>query len=85
LHLASIFSGLPSIHKVLLKHIILFVADVANYNKVNKMGLLNLAICFGPNFLRPQEETIESSLQISKVNVCCQLILEHHKEIFKLI
>jgi len=70
---------------VLLKHIVNFIADVANNNKQNKMGLANLAICFGPNFLRPQEETLESSLQISRVNVCCQLILEYHKELFKLI
>jgi len=80
--LKSIVNGLPSANKNTMKYLAAFLSDVASRSSVNRMGLSNLAIVFGPNLLFPQEETLESILIIPKLNSVIQFLLEKHAEIF---
>jgi len=42
----------------------------------------NLAIVFGPNLMRPKVETIESNLNIPKLNIIVGDMIGHVKEVF---
>jgi hypothetical protein len=39
------------------------------------MNAANLAIVFGPNFIRPKVESIESSINVPKVNIIVEDII----------
>ena len=45
-----------------------FTINLPGIQDKNKMSANNLAMCMGPNLLRPAEETIEYTLNIAKAN-----------------
>lgn len=78
----AIVSAMPEQNFKLLKHLMTFLNLVAQFDKQNKMTAANLAIVFGPNLLFPAEESIESILNIPKLNIVFQIMLENYGEVF---
>lgn len=73
--LKALLEQIPSKIFAILRFIISFLVRVAKV-KDNKMGPSNLATCFGPNILRPLQQSIESSLAMPKSNSCVEYFIE---------
>ena len=73
---------LPAVNYNVLKYLISFMVRVVANQEVNKMGAENLAMCFGPNILQPEEQTMESTLSIPKTNGCIALMIIYFDELF---
>jgi len=78
----TLLQNIPQPNQKLMKYLSNFVCSIASYENVNKMGLSNLAIVFGPNLIYAREETLENILAIPKLNSSVRFIFEHHAEIF---
>lgn len=65
-----------------LKYLIEFLTSVCKHSEVNKMTESNIAIVFGPTLLRPEEESLESSLNSPLVNQTIHRFLDHFSELF---
>lgn len=63
-------------------YLVRFLYKVSTKSAVNKMNTTNLSIVFGPTLLRPETETIETTLNSPIVNGIVQRIIENHEEIF---
>lgn len=75
-------SKIPKENQVVLQYLLSFLVSVSKLAVVNKMNCSNLAIVFGPNLLFPREETLESILNIPKLNNLFQFILEHYTALY---
>eukprot|EP01091_Cochliopodium_minus_P000628 TRINITY_DN1054_c2_g1_i2.p1 TRINITY_DN1054_c2_g1~~TRINITY_DN1054_c2_g1_i2.p1 ORF type:complete len:1053 (-),score=324.55 TRINITY_DN1054_c2_g1_i2:49-3207(-) len=69
---------LPKQNLPLVMYMFNFFASVTSFSSVNMMKPSNLAIVFAPNFIRPQEETIEYSLKVTRVNRMFELLIIHN-------
>lgn len=75
-------SSIPKANQALMRFLCEFLSYVASLNEKNKMTISNIAIVFGPNLIYAKEESIESILNIPKMNTIIQLILENHTKVF---
>jgi len=57
-NLRKLVNALPKSHKNLLCRLFRFLLRVAAFSEENKMSIQNLAIVFGPNLLRPQDDNV---------------------------
>ena len=80
--LKQLVHSLPQINYDVLTFLVRFMIKVVDNQEVNKMGAENMAMCFGPNILQPEEQTIESTLSIPKTNGCLALMIIHADYIF---
>lgn len=48
----EMYSQVPSVNRATIEYVIRFIAEVAKHEKVNRMGVRNLAIIFAPSMLR---------------------------------
>ncbi|XP_044735561.1 rho GTPase-activating protein 26 isoform X3 [Chrysoperla carnea] len=64
---------------ILIKHL----KNVAAKSDKNLMPVSNLAVCFGPTLLRPEEETVASIMDIKFYNVVVEILIENYEKIFK--
>lgn len=78
----ELINELPEVNYRILKYLVLFMVRVVSNQEVNKMGAENLAMCFGPNILQPEEQTMESTLSIPKTNGCIALMILHYDTLF---
>lgn len=60
-----------------------FFSSVAAKSDKNLMPVSNLAVCFGPTLLRPEEETVASIMDIKFYNVVVEILIENYEKIFK--
>ena len=58
----SLVQRLPKGHFDTLKFICKFAFNVSKFEEENKMGVKNLALVFGPNFLWPYNDQLEGSI-----------------------
>jgi Rho GTPase-activating protein 26 len=80
--LKGLLSSLPSVNQRVLHFLIGFLHKVVSHKAENKMDSSNLAVCFGPNIIRPREQTIEYTLNIPKANSAFQCIIDHAAVLF---
>jgi len=74
----QLISQLPAANKRLLADLLLFLQNLTQYANVTKMGSQNLAIVFGPNLIRPREDSIETLLHnMNHVNTVVCTMIEH--------
>ena len=52
----AVVAQLPVRNGLVLQELLAFLCEVAEHEEANKMGVNNLAIVFGPNILRTQDE-----------------------------
>ncbi|KAK0091990.1 hypothetical protein PV326_002407 [Microctonus aethiopoides] len=62
---------------LLVKHLY----NVANKCDKNLMTVGNLAVCFGPTLLRPEEETVASIMDIKFYNIVVEILIENYERI----
>ncbi|KAF7993295.1 hypothetical protein HCN44_006355 [Aphidius gifuensis] len=62
---------------LLIKHLY----NVSNKNDKNRMTVGNLAVCFGPTLLRPEEETVASIMDIKFHNIVVEILIENYERI----
>jgi len=80
--LSKLIDSLPELNYRVLKYLTQFMVRVVSNQEVNKMGAENLAMCFGPNILQPEEQTMESTLSIPKTNGCVALMILYQESLF---
>jgi len=73
--LSSIIGSLPSSNKEILKVLLPFLGRVSQHSKQNMMTSQNLAIVFGPSFLRPKEETFQTMCNAIIINEVTALLI----------
>ena len=77
--------GLPKGNLILTAYMLEFFSQVILHAKENMMKAPNISIVFAPNFIRPQEETIEYSLQVVRINYIFELLVSHFKWVKELM
>ncbi|KAL6074823.1 Rho-type gtpase-activating protein [Balamuthia mandrillaris] len=77
----ELLAMLPPEHKEVLKYLLGFLHRMAQSSSVSKMNTDNLSIVFSPNVCRPARETIEYSLELSKVNRTFGFMIDHHDQL----
>lgn len=55
--------------------------SVAKKSDKNLMTVGNLAVCFGPTLLRPEEETVASIMDIKFYNIVVEMLIENCERI----
>lgn len=78
-HIVSI----PYENFVVLKFMINFLKTLVEHKDQTKMDSSNLAMCLGPDFVRPKEETMETTLSMPKANFVIQVLIDNFDHIFK--
>jgi len=69
------------------QHVITFfssldkIFSVAKKSDKNLMTVGNLAVCFGPTLLRPEEETVASIMDIKFYNIVVEILIENCERI----
>jgi len=65
--LKKVLAFLPHSHKVVLKHLVVFLMKVAHHSDTNKMTPENIATVFAPNLLKPPPDLNEDFRQSMKL------------------
>ncbi|XP_034952396.1 rho GTPase-activating protein 26 isoform X2 [Chelonus insularis] len=72
---------LPKANFNILMLLIKHLRNVANKCEKNLMTIGNLAVCFGPTLLRPEEETVASIMDIKFYNIVVEILIENYERI----
>lgn len=82
----EILSKIPVDNFNLLKYICRFLHHLQKYDETTKMSISNLAVVFGPNILRPENEDPALLLKsLSNVNATAVLLITHHEDFFPVL
>ncbi|KAH0951860.1 hypothetical protein HN011_000859 [Eciton burchellii] len=73
----SLVYRLPKANFNMLVRLITHLCSVAKKSDKNLMTVGNLAVCFGPTLLRPEEETVASIIDIKFYNIVVELLIEN--------
>ncbi|KAG7203832.1 hypothetical protein KM043_013843 [Ampulex compressa] len=68
---------LPKANFSMLILLITHLCSVAKKSDKNLMTIGNLAVCFGPTLLRPEEETVASIMDIKFYNIVVEILIEN--------
>jgi len=77
--------NLPKPHLKLLLFLLKFLADMSQHAALTKMDTANLAIVFATNIMKPEEETMDTTLKYNHVNNLLKLMIEKCDEISRLL
>ncbi|XP_029174831.1 rho GTPase-activating protein 26 isoform X2 [Nylanderia fulva] len=72
---------LPKTNFNMLILLITHLCTVAKKSDKNLMTVGNLAVCFGPTLLRPEEETVASIMDIKFYNIVVEILIENCEKI----
>jgi len=75
--LNELLATIPKENRALLMYVLRYLAKFEAYVHLNKMNRANMSIVFAPNLCRPVKETIEYSLQLGKVHVAVEFMLNN--------
>ncbi|XP_043224068.1 rho GTPase-activating protein 26-like isoform X1 [Amphibalanus amphitrite] len=78
----SLVSKLPKLNYQLLKLLIHHLQKVSNKSERNLMSISNLAVCFGPTLLRPEEDTMAAIIDIKFCNTVVETLIRNYDAIF---
>ncbi|XP_020293772.1 rho GTPase-activating protein 26 isoform X1 [Pseudomyrmex gracilis] len=77
----SLVYRLPKANFNMLILLINHLCNVAKKSEKNLMTVGNLAVCFGPTLLRPEEETVASIMDIKFYNIVVEILIENCERI----
>ncbi|XP_012530977.1 rho GTPase-activating protein 26 isoform X2 [Monomorium pharaonis] len=77
----SLVYRLPKANFNMLILLITHLCTVAKKSDKNLMTVGNLAVCFGPTLLRPEEETVASIMDIKFYNIVVEILIENCERI----
>ena len=80
--LKTIFARLPSANLTTFKYVVRGMYRISERREVNKMTGLNLAVCIGPDLMRPASDDLQMVLQLPIANEVLGVIIENTKDIF---
>eukprot|EP01133_Synstelium_polycarpum_P013853 gene13853-16337_t len=83
--LISLLKTLPKCNQKLLQLILPLLHKIGKVenSKVNMMNFSNLAVVFGPGFLRAQVETNDSILKLNSINEITRRLIEYGPALFE--
>ena len=81
--LQAIVDSLPTGNRYVLAFLFGFLTEVAALSEVNKMTFQNIAVCFGPNLIRPKLLTPQIMMEKYDSKIT-QWLLENYDDIVKL-
>jgi len=83
-HIASnLLGSLPRENRIILNYLLSFLNKVSTYSEKNKMTAANLATVFGPNILRPKNDTSQTAqLESPFVNKVAQVLIQFYDTLF---
>ncbi|XP_077254698.1 GTPase regulator associated with FAK isoform X2 [Temnothorax americanus] len=73
----SLVYRLPKVNFNMVILLITHLSNVAKKSDKNLMTVGNLAVCFGPTLLRPEEETVASIMDIKFYNIVVEILIEN--------
>jgi len=76
---------LPKPHLVLLIYLLKFLLHMTQYSEKTKMDSNNFSIVFASNIIRPEEETMDSTLKYNHVNNLIKHMIDHVNELEDMI
>ena len=80
--LRRLVNELPPNNRAILKYMCSFMYEVAQHKEVNKMDCSNVAMCVGPDLMKPPVDSIELALMVPQANEALARMVELHEEIF---
>ena len=80
--LKVIVGKLPPYNLATLRYTCKFLSIFGRYKESTKMDFANLAMCIGPDLMKPAVDSIEMALQIPKANEALGKLIIHYSEIF---
>eukprot|EP00010_Vexillifera_abyssalis_P002136 CAMPEP_0201553358 /NCGR_PEP_ID=MMETSP0173_2-20130828/26249_1 /ASSEMBLY_ACC=CAM_ASM_000268 /TAXON_ID=218659 /ORGANISM="Vexillifera sp., Strain DIVA3 564/2" /LENGTH=674 /DNA_ID=CAMNT_0047964081 /DNA_START=78 /DNA_END=2099 /DNA_ORIENTATION=- len=81
--LRDLFSQLPPANYNLLKYLLPFIHKVSTFADTNLMTPSNLATVFGPNLLRPREDTMDLMMRLTPdINAIVEQIIKRGDVLF---
>lgn len=85
--LKGLVQEIPKNHRKVLVFLLQLLKDVSKYSEENLMTVQNLAVVFGPNILRPREDSPESISYGDSTTVCSvtEFLIEKQELIFPIV
>jgi len=80
--LTRLVTELPPNNRETLKYMCGFMYEVAQHKETNKMDCSNVAMCVGPDLMKPPVDSIELALMIPHANEALSRLIEFSEEIF---
>lgn len=80
--LRKLIYQLPPNNRETLKYMCEFMFKVAEHKDVNKMDCSNVAMCIGPDLMKPPVDSIELALMVPQANEALARMVEFHEEVF---
>lgn len=78
----ALVEKLPTDHLLVLKHLLSFLNRVSRLSDSNKMTVANLAMVFGPNLLRPENDTPMTLMQDApSVNEIVGILIQYESKL----
>lgn len=78
----ALVETLPPEHQIILKHLLSFLNRVSRLSDLNKMTVANLAMVFGPNLLRPLNDTPMTLMQDAPcVNEVVGILIQYESKL----
>jgi hypothetical protein len=74
---------LPPNNRVTLGYMCHFMYQLAQHQEITKMGCSNLAMCVGPDLMKPPVDSIELALMVPHANEALARMVQHQEEIFR--
>lgn len=79
----QVIDMMPAVNKKILTRLMGLLANVARYEKENKMSVNNIAIVFAPTLLRPPGDQIDIAIQDSSyANHLIKFMIEEFDALF---
>lgn len=77
----GLYNQLPPPRLRAATSLFLFLAEISKHEEVNMMSAMNLSVCFAPNLIRPQQDTMDTIIHDTpKVIACVCVIIEFFLE-----
>lgn len=80
--LRKLIFQLPPNNRTTLHYMCEFMFKVAEHKDINKMDCSNVAMCVGPDLMKPPVDSIELALMVPQANEALARLVEFHEEIF---
>jgi len=78
----SLVDKLPQENQKSLKLLSHHLSKVVQSQALNKMNLMNIAVCFGPTLLRDKQETVQSIYDLKFCNTVVEMFVENCDQLF---
>jgi len=72
-------NDVPPSNRAIIEYLFSFLHVVSTHSTQNRMSASNLSIVFAPNIIKPEVETLETSLSSPKITVLVEDYIQMYK------